>query len=127
MEKGVLITVLALMTAVALVGGVWGQKNSPPGAFSGTITKVDWGKKEIVVENSGGEMTFQWTDETRVYSIPVEKAGLDSKILMEGNSVTVLYREGGRNRVATRIDVKPSSVKTLKGLSFPFDCGAQVC
>jgi hypothetical protein len=127
MEKGILITVLALMTALAFVGGVWGQKISPPGAFSGIITKVDWAKKEIVVKNSGGEKTFQWTDETQVYKSPVEKAGLDSENLKEGMKVTVIYRKGDPNRVANRIDVETSKLKALKGLSFPFDCGASVC
>ena len=127
MEKGILIAVLALMTALAFVGGVWGQKISPPGAFGGIITEVDWAKKEIVVKNSGGEKTFQWTDETQVYSSPVEKAGLDSENLKEGMKVTVLYREGDPNRVANRIDVETSKLKALKGLSFPFGCGASVC
>ena len=50
MEKGVLIVFLALTVGLVFVGGAWAQKNSLPGAFSGTITKIDLAKKEIVVQ-----------------------------------------------------------------------------
>jgi hypothetical protein len=127
MAKAILIPILALMTGVVFIGGVWGQKNPQSGAFSGTITKVDMTNKEIVVQNSDGEMTFQWNNETKVNGFPVEKGGLVSGNLKEGMKVTVLYREGDQNRVANRIDVKTSKPKTLKGLSFPFECGVRVC
>jgi len=127
MGKEILITVLALMTAVAFVGGVWGQKNSPPATFSGTITRVDSANKEIVVQNRDGGMTFQWSDETQVNGPPAEKSSLDSKSLKEGMKVTVLYKEGDQNRVANRIDVEASKIKALKGFSLPFECGTRVC
>jgi hypothetical protein len=127
MGKGTLIGILALMTGLVLAGGVWAQRDSAPAAFRGTITKVDWADKKLVVQNNEGEMTFQWNNETQVNGFPVEKVGLESKTLKEGMNVIVLYREGDQSRVANRIDVKTSNLKTLKGLSFPFECGVKVC
>jgi hypothetical protein len=127
MEKGVLITVLALVTGLVLVGGGLASSDPPLGTFNGTITKVDLANQKLVVQNNDGEMTFQWNNETQVNGFPVEKAGLDSKNLKEGMNVTILYREGDRNRVANQIDVRPPDPKTLKGLSFPFECGVRVC
>ena len=125
MGKGILITILALMTGVVFVGGVWGQKNSPSGSFSGTITKVDLANKEIVVQNNDAERIFQWNNETRVNGPGEGKLILED--LKEGMIVTVLYKEGARNRVANRIDVKTANPKTLKGIEFPFECGVNVC
>ncbi len=127
MEKGVLLTILALMTGLALVGGGLASPNPPLGTFSGTITKVDLASQKLVVQNNDEEMTFQWNNETQVNGLPVEKARLVSNNLTEGMNVTVLYREGDQNRVANRIDVRPPDLKTLKGLSFPFECGVRVC
>ena len=127
MEKGILIMALALLMGVAFAGGVWGQKHSPPRTFSGTITKVDWANKEIAVQNGDGDMTFRWSDETRVNGPSAEKAGLDSENLKEGMKVTVLYEEGDQSRVANRIDVERSGIEALKGFSLPFECGLRVC
>ena len=125
MEKGVLLTVLVLMTGMAFVGGVWGHKISPPGTFNGTITKVDLPNKEIVVQNNNAEAIFQWDDETAVKG-PGERS-LIYEDLKEGMMVTVSYREESQNRVASRIDIKTTNLKTLKGFESPFECGRTVC
>jgi len=125
MRKGILITVLALMTGMAFVGGVWGQNDSPPGAFRGTITKVDLANKEIVVQNNDAEAVFQWNNETTVKG-PGDKS-LIFEDLKEGMIVTVLYREEAGNRIASRIDAKAANLKTLKGIGLPFECGVTVC
>lgn len=127
MEKKVLIVVLALITGLAIIGGVWASSNSPAGVFRGTITRVDSANKEIVVQNSEGAMTFQWTNETQFSGFPGEKAGLGSKTLKEGMKVAVQYGEGDQNKVAKRIEVTMSNLNTLKGESFPFECGVKVC
>jgi len=127
MDRGMLIFLLALMTGVIVMGGVLASSASPSATFSGTITKVDSANKEIIVQNSSGEMTFRWTDETQVVGFPVEKVGLASKALKEGMKVTVLYTEGDQSRVVKRIDVKASNLNTLKGMSMPFECGVEVC
>ncbi len=127
MRKGITIAVLTLMAAIAFVGGVWAQRVSPSGVFSGTITKVDLANKKLIVQNNDGEMTFQWNNETQVNGLPVEKVRLDSNNLKEGMKVIVFYREGDQNRVANWIDFKTPDLKTLKGLSFPFECGVKVC
>lgn len=125
MEKGILITALVLITGVVFGVGVWSQENSPPGSFSGTITKIDVANKEIVVQNNDAEAIFQWNNETRVNG-PGETA-LPFEDLKKGMKVMVFYREGDRNRVVNRIDVRKPDRKTLKGLSFPFECGVRVC
>jgi hypothetical protein len=127
MGKGIRVTVLALITGVFFIGGAWSQEKPPSDVFSGTVTQVDLANQRIVVQNNDGEMTFQWNNETQVQGSPVEKGGLNSKNLKEGMFVTILYKEGDQNRVAHRIDGKPSNLKTLKGLSFPFECGLKVC
>lgn len=127
MGKGTWTVIVALMTGLVLVGGVWAQRDSASGTFGGTITRIDWANKRLVVQNNGGEMTFQWNNETQVNGFPVEKVGLESKTLKEGMNVIVFYGERDQDRVANRIDVKNSNLKTLKGLSFPFECGVKVC
>ncbi len=67
--------VLALMAGAAFVGGVWAQNISALEVFSGTITKVDWSKKEFVVQNREGAMIFQWNDQTQMIGPPAQKAG----------------------------------------------------
>lgn len=127
MEKTILIAALALMTGLVLVGEVFAQGSSSPGVFSGTITKVDPEEKGIVVQNKDGEMFFQFNYDTKVNGSPLGKGGLIFEKLKEGMPVTILFMEGERNRVASRIDVKPSSVGSLKGWEFPFVCGLSIC
>jgi hypothetical protein len=127
MEKGLLIGVLALMTGLVFVGGGLASSNPPLETFDGTITKVDLANQKLVVQNNDGEMTFQWNNKTQVNGFPIEKVGLGSNSLKEGMKVVVFYREEDRNRVANRIDVRTPNLKTLKGLSFPFECGVKVC
>ncbi len=74
------------------------------------ITKVDLANPEIVVRNNEGERIFHWNEETKING-PGEK-GLILEDLKEGMMVTVLYREGDRNRVANRIDIKTANLKT---------------
>ena len=125
MKKGLAFTALLLTVGLVLVGGVWGEKNYLPGAFSGTITKVDLAGKGIVVRNHEAEMTFQWNNKTRVKGPGGEE--LVFADLKKGIMVTVLYREENRNRVANQIDVKTANPEALKGLALPFDCGVTVC
>ncbi len=127
MEKGILVTLLALMTGFVLVGGGLALSEPPLATFSGIITKIDSANQTLVILNNNGEMTFQWNNKTQVNGLPTEKAGLGSNNLKEGMKVIVFFREGDRNGVANRIDVKTSNLKTLKGFSFPFECGAKVC
>ena len=125
MGKGILIFGLALVAGIAFIGGVWGQENSSPEAFRGTITKIDLANKEIVVQNNDMEATFQWSDETAVKG-PEEKT-LSFEDLKQGMTVTVNYKGRAPKRIANRIDVDRGKFKTLKGVSLPFDCGIHVC
>ncbi len=125
MEKGILITVLAVLMGVAFVGGVLAQ--NAPETFSGTITKVDWVSKEFVVKNMRTQMIFQWNAETQVSGPSAENAAWDSNVLKEGMMVTVFYKGRNSKIIANRIDVEQGKLKTLKGFALPFNCGAHVC
>jgi hypothetical protein len=125
--KGILITLLVFITGAAFVGGVWVQKNSAPGIFRGTITGVDLTNKEFAVQNGDGEMVFKRNDATRVNGPPAENAGMDLGILKEGMKVTVKYGGGAPKRIANQIDIEATKLKALQGLSWPFDCGVNVC
>jgi len=125
MEKGVLLIFLALMTGMAFVGGVWAQKNSPAGTFSGTVTKVDLANQEITVRNNDGEKIFRGNQETKIYG--AEEKDLIFENLQGGMMVTISYREENQNRVASLIEVKKANPKTLKGFESPFDCGLTIC
>ena len=127
MEKTIVIAFLSLMAGLVFMGGVLAQGISPPGVFSGTITKVDAEKKGIVVQNQDGEMFFQWNHGTRVNGSSAGEGGLISEKLKEGVRVTIFYAEVERNRVATEIAVKEGSLGTLKGWELPFECGVRVC
>ena len=125
MRKRIPVGVLALLTGLVLVGGVWAQKSPPPTTVGGIITTVDLANHEIAVRNDDGGRIFQWNKETKING-PGEKA-LIFEDLKEGMMVTVSYREGERDRVANRIDVKTANIKTLKGIELPFECGMKVC
>lgn len=127
MENRFLIGVLGVVIGLVFVGGVLAQETSAPKIFSGIITKVDLVNKEIVLQNQEEQMTFQWTHETKVNGPPAETGGSIPENLKEGMRATVLYGKGSRSWVASRIDVGPGNLKTLKGWEFPFECGVTVC
>ena len=125
MGKGILITAMVLMVGIVFVGGVWGQKNPRLGSLRGTITRVDLANKEIVVKNHKTETTFQWEKETSVNGPGKEKWHFEN--LRKGMTVTLLYREENRNKVANRIDVKAANPEISTGWELPFECGVRVC
>jgi hypothetical protein len=126
-KKRIMITVLTLIAGVVFIGSVLAQETVPPGVFSGTITKVDPEKREIVVQNKEGALFFRWDHETRVNGAPGGKEGFISDNLKEGMLITIFYSEMDRHRVASRINVETTNVGTLKGWEFPFGCGLSLC
>ena len=127
MKKTILIAMLTPMAGLVLSGWVLAQGTPAPRVFSGTITKVDLEKKGIVVQNQDRRMFFQWNHETKVKGSSGEEGGLISKNLKEGMRVTIFYKEVQKNRVASQIAVKESSLETSKGWELPFECGLSVC
>ena len=127
MEKGTVITILAVVLGAAFVGGVWAQNDSAPGVFSGTVIKVDRSSKELAIQNKDGQMTFRWNDATRFSGIPAGNLGPDSKDLKEGIKVTIAYSEGDPGKNANWIYVQPANLKAVEGFSLPFECGVSAC
>lgn len=66
MEKRMPVVAFLLVVACVFVSQVLAQETSLPNFISGTITKVDRGKKEIAVRNKDGQMRLQWNQETHI-------------------------------------------------------------
>ncbi len=127
MKRTILFPVLALMTGVIFIGGVWAQETISLDVFQGKIMKVDPEGKGIVVRNQDGKMSFQLSSETKINTLSLEgKEILDPATLKEGMLVTVFYKKAASDRVAERIDVGTVSQKS-EGWEPPFTCGAEVC
>jgi len=127
MKKTILLISSAVVVGMLIMGLVLAQETSSRQVFSGVIAKVDPEKKGIVVRNQDQEMYFQWGSETMVNGFRSGERGSISKNLKEGMGVTIFYTEVERNRVASEITVKETSVGTTKGWELPFGCGASVC
>ncbi len=125
-DRTLLFISLVLTAGVFILGLAWAQETSSQGVFRGIITKID-SQKGIVVRNQDQEMIFQWGPETMVNGFRLGEEGSISKDLKEGMGVTILYREVERNRVASEITVKETSVGPTKGWELPFGCGISVC
>jgi len=101
-----LLTLGAASIAVLLliVMPVASQAPQAEKTFSGTLTKVDAAKKLITVKGTANEpeMTFTFDDKTQVSGAEKSVEGLAGK---SGAMLKVTYREGGANRIATRIEV----------------------
>jgi hypothetical protein len=101
-----LLTLGAASIAVLLliVMPVASQAPQAEKTFSGTLTKVDAAKKLITVKGTANEpeMTFTFDDKTQVTGAEKTVEGLAGK---SGATLKVTYREGGANRIATRIEV----------------------
>ena len=127
MKKTILLVSPAVVVCMLIMGLVWAQETSSRQVFSGVITKVDPENKGIVVRNQNQEMLFQWGPETMVNGFRLGEGGSISKNLKEGMGVTIFYTEVERNRVASEIAVKETSVGITKGWELPFGCGISLC
>ncbi len=127
MKRTILFPVLALMTGVIFIGGVWAQGTISLDVFQGKIMKVEPEGKGIVVQNQDGKMSFQLSSETKISILSFEgKEILDPATLKEGMLVTVFYKKAISDRVAERIDVGTVSNES-EGFETPFTCGPRVC
>ncbi len=127
MKSTILFSILALMAGLTFIGGVWAQETILLDVFQGKIMKVDPERKEIVVQNQDGKMSFQLSSETKINILSLEgKKVLDPATLKEGMLVTVFYKKAASDRLAERIDVGTVS-NMSEGWEPPFTCGAEVC
>jgi hypothetical protein len=94
-----MLTVMALAISVIFVTGVMAaEQKAPPSVastpkaemFRGVVEKVDEAKKDILIKTEKEEMTFSWTDKTKVTKGKKEVTFADLK---KGLPVTVKYKK----------------------------------
>jgi len=76
--------------------------------YSGVVERVDVAKKDFSVKSGKEEMTFSWTDKTKITE---GKKTLSFADLKKGQEVSVEYKKEGNKSVAEMISV--SAPKTM--------------
>ncbi len=117
--KRAMSTIMVLAISVIFVAAVMAaeQKAPAPAAaapapslekYSGVVERVDVVKKDFSVKNGKEEMTFNWTDKTKITE---GKKALSFADLKKGQEVAVEYKKEGNKSVAEMISV--SAPKTV--------------
>ena len=117
--KRAMLTVMVLAISVIFASAVMAveQKAPAPAAatpapglekYSGVVEKVDVAKKDFSVKSGKEEMTFSWTDKTKITE---GKKTLSFNDLKKGQEVAVEYKKEGNKSVAEAINV--SAPKTM--------------
>ena len=112
-------TVMVLAISVIFVAALMAaeQKVPAPAAatpapsyekYSGVVERVDVAKKNFSVKNGKEEMTFSWTDKTKITE---GKKTLSFTDLKKGQEVAVEYKVKGNKSVAQMVSV--SAPKTM--------------
>ncbi len=97
------------MAAIALILGMAGMSEAAQEAkaaapVQGSLVSVDTDAKTIAVRTADNQtMQFQYTDETKISGAQQNVAGLAGA---KEARVTVTFREQGKARVATQIEVQ---------------------
>jgi len=100
---------MVLATVLFLVGAasVLAQEQSATSAVAqGRLVRVDSTAKTLIVQGAQGQMTFRYTDETKVSGSQEGVAGLAT---MAGARLTVHYVKQQQDNIATRIEVQSSA------------------
>ncbi|HUL29430.1 MAG TPA: hypothetical protein VLZ03_03160 [Thermodesulfobacteriota bacterium] len=116
--KRTMLTVMVLAISVIFVAAVMAaeQKAPAPAAatpapsfekYSGVVEKVDAAKKDFSVKNGKEEMTFSWTDKTKITE---GKKDLSFADLKKGQEVSVEYTKEGTKSVAQSVSVTPKTM-----------------
>ena len=118
--KRAMLTVMALAISVIFVAAVMAAEQKAPASpatapaapmfekYSGVVEKVDVARKDFSVKSGKEEMTFSWTDKTKVTE---GKKELSFANLKKGQEVTVEYTKEGSKSVAQTVSV--SAPKTM--------------
>lgn len=97
------IATIALVLGMASMSEA-AQASQAPAPVAGDLVSVDTEAKTITVRAADGQsMQFQYTDETKVSGAQQNVAGLATA---KNVRVTVTFREQGKARIATQIDVE---------------------
>jgi len=111
--KRVMLTVMALAISVIFVAAVMAAEQKAPASavpapastfekYSGVVERVDVAKKDFSVKNGKEEMTFSWTDKTKITGGKKELSFADLKQRLQ---VTVKCKKEGDKLVAEKISV----------------------
>ncbi len=117
--KRAMLTVMALAISVIFATAVMAAEQKAPASpattpapslekYSGVVERVDVAKKDFSVENGKEEMTFSWTDQTKITQ---GTKALSLADLKKGQEVAVEYKKEGNKSVAEMISV--SAPKTM--------------
>jgi Cu/Ag efflux protein CusF len=122
--KRAMLTVMVLAISVIFVAAVMAAEQKAPASpasapaapkfekYSGVVEKVDSAKKDFSVKSGKEEMTFSWTDKTKITE---GKKGLSFTGLEKGQEVTVEYTKEGNKSVAQSVSVSPPKTVGMKG------------
>ncbi len=112
--KRAMLTVMALAISVIMAA----EQKAPASPattpapslekYSGVVERVDVAKKDFSVKNGKEEMTFSWTDQTKITQ---GTKALSLADLKKGQEVVVEYKKEGNKSVAEMISV--SAPKTM--------------
>ena len=117
--KRAMLTVMVLAISVIFAAAVMAVEQKAPASpaatpapslekYSGVVERVDVAKKDFSVKSGKEEMTFSWTDKTKITE---GKKTLSFADLKKGQEVSVEYKKEGNKSVAEMISV--SAPKTL--------------
>ena len=120
--KRAMLTVMALAISVIFATAVMAADQKAPASpattpapslekYSGVVEKVDVAKKDFSVKNGKEEMTFSWTDKTKIAE---GTKALSFTGLKKGQEVTVEYKKEGSKSVAEMISVGPPKTMGMK-------------
>jgi len=117
--KKAMLTVMVLALSVIFATAVMAVEQKAPASpaatpapslekYSGVVERVDVVKKDFSVKSGKEEMTFSWTDKTKITE---GKKTLSFADLKKGQEVSVEYKKEGNKSVAEMISV--SAPKTM--------------
>jgi len=101
------LIVLATVSLLAGAASVLAQDQSQGAATSvaqGQLVRVDATAKTLIIQGAQGQMSFRYTDQTKVSGAQEGVAGLAT---MSGAQVTVRFVKQQQDSIATEIDVQP--------------------
>ena len=124
--KRAMLTVMALAISVIFVAAVMAAEQKAPASsatapsapkfekYSGVVEKVDVAKKDFSVKSGKEEMTFSWTDKTKITE---GKKELSFSDLKKGQEVTVEYTKEGNKSVAQMVSVSAPKTMGMKEIT----------
>ena len=123
--KKAMLTVMVLALSVIFAAAVMAVEQKAPASpaatpapslekYSGVVERVDVAKKDFSVKSGKEEMTFSWTDKTKITE---GKKTLSFADLKKGREVSVEYKKEGNKSVAEMISVSAPKTMGMKEIT----------